>query len=90
MARKKTLPTSIVTRAEVGLIALVVSACATATNPLTSPTEFDTLVPGWESKFSMTWKSEPAPDGINRVPLWPVLGMAVDSSDPAGRRSTTR
>jgi hypothetical protein len=87
----KTLPT-MVTWVEVGLIALVVSACATATNPLTSPTEFDTLVPGWESKFSVTWKSAPAPEGTNRVygriashygqHAYPfrVLGMAVDSS----------
>jgi len=88
----RTLPKSIVAWVEVGLIVLVVSACATAANPLTSPTEFDTLVPGWESKFSIAWKSEPERDGTNRVygrisshygqyasPLR-VLGMAVDDS----------
>ena len=88
----RTLPKSIATWVEIGLIAVVVSACATAANPLTSTTEFDTLVPGWESKFSIAWKSEPAPDGTNRVygriashygqyaSPFRVLGMAVDDS----------
>src|SRR5260370_15569998 len=85
-------PKSMVTWVEVGLIAVVVSACATAANPLTSTTEFDTLVPGWESKFSIAWKSEPARDGTTRVygriashygqhaSPFRVLGMAVDDS----------
>ena len=58
----------------------------------TRPTEFDTLVPGWESKFSIAWKSEPARDGTHRVygriashygqhaSPFRVLGMAVDDS----------
>jgi hypothetical protein len=49
-------------------------------------------VPGWESKFSIAWKSEPARDGTNRVygriashygqhaSPFRVLGMAVDDS----------
>jgi len=85
-------PKSIITWVEVGLFAVVVSACATAANPLTSTTEFDTLMPGWESKFSITWKSEPARDATNRVygriashygqyaSPFRVLGMAVDDS----------
>jgi hypothetical protein len=75
-----------------GAIALLVSACATASNPLTSTTQFDTLVPGWQSKFALDWKTEPAPDGSTVVygrvssqygqfaSPFRVLGMAVDSS----------
>ena len=86
------LPKSIVTWVELGLIAVIVSACATATDPLTRTTEFDTMVPGWESKFSIAFKSEPARDGTSLVygriashygqHAWPfrVLGMALDSS----------
>jgi hypothetical protein len=86
------LPKSIVTWVELGLIAVVVSACSTAANPLTSTTEFDTLVPGWESKFSVTWKAEPAKDGTSRLygqvsshygqhaSPFRVLGMAVDQA----------
>ncbi len=75
-----------------GAIALLISACATASNPLTSTTQFDTLVPGWQSKFALDWKTEPAPDGstvlYGRVASqygqfaspFRLLGMAVDSS----------
>lgn len=78
--------------AGLGAIALLVSACATASNPLTSTTQFDSLVPGWQSKFALDWKTEPAPDGstvlYGRVSSqygqfaspFRVLGMAVDSS----------
>jgi hypothetical protein len=88
----KTLPKSIVSWVELGLIAVVVSACATFANPLTSPTAFDSLVPGWESKFTLDWKVEPAKDGTSRLygrvsshygqhaSPFRVLGMAVDSS----------
>jgi hypothetical protein len=88
----RTLPKSIVSWVELALIAVVVSACATGGDPLTSRTEYDTLVPGWESKFSIAWKSEPARDGTNRVygriasnygqyaSPFRVLGMAVDAS----------
>ncbi len=75
-----------------GAIALLVSACATASNPLTRATEFDSLVPGWQSKFALDWKVEPAQDGsavlYGRVSSqygqfaspFRVLGIAVDSS----------
>ena len=92
MVAMKTLRRSVVTRAGFGAIALLVSACASASNPLTNPTELDTLVPGWESKFTLDWKAEPARDGsmvlYGRVSSqygqfaspFRVLGMAVDSS----------
>lgn len=88
----RTLPKSIVSWVQIGLLAVVVSACATAANPLTSATEFDTLVPGWESKFSIAFKSQPAKDGTNLVygriysrygeyaSRFRVLGLAVDQS----------
>jgi hypothetical protein len=71
---------------------MLLSACATAGDPLTSRTEFDTMVPGWESKYVLDWKVEPAPDGTSLVygrvsskygqfaGTFRVLGMAVDSS----------
>jgi hypothetical protein len=75
-----------------GAICLLVSACATASDPLTRTTEFDSLVPGWESKFALNWKVEPARDGSSIVygkvtshygefaARFRVLGMAMDSS----------
>jgi hypothetical protein len=84
------LPKSIVSWVGLGLIAVVVSACATAANPLAGPTAFDTLVPGWESKFTLDWKVEPAQDGTSllygrvsshygqHAEPFRVLGLAVD------------
>jgi hypothetical protein len=75
-----------------GAVCLLASACATASNPLTRTTEFDSLVPGWESKFAIDWKEQPSKDGTNIVygriyshygqfaSPFRVLGMAVDSS----------
>jgi hypothetical protein len=86
----KTLPKSIVSWIELALIAVVVSACATGSDPLTSRTEYDTLVPGWESKFTLDWKVEPSKAGTSRLygqvsshygqhaSPFRVLGMAVD------------
>ena len=82
------------TVAWVGLLAIAIlaSACATASNPLTSPTEFDSMVPGWEYKYALDWTVAPAPDGTSLVygrvtskygefaGSFRVLGMAVDSS----------
>jgi hypothetical protein len=88
----KTRQRMIVSWAALGLIALAASTCANASNPLTSPTEFDSLVPGWQSKFSLEWKVEPSKDGTNIVygriyshygqhaSPFRVLGMAVDAS----------
>ena len=75
-----------------GAVCLLVSACATASDPLTRTTEFDSLVPGWESKFAIDWEEQPSKDGTNIVygriyshygqfaSSFRVLGMAVDSS----------
>ena len=75
-----------------GLITAAFSACAGMSNPLTSPTEFDSLSPGWQSKFSVEWKVAPSQDGTNLLygritsqwgqfaSRFRVLGMAVDSS----------
>ena len=83
---------SIVARVGLALLTATVSACAGQSNPLTSPTEFDSMVPGWQSKFSLDWKVEPAPNGTNRLygritsrygqfaSPFRVLGMALDAS----------
>jgi hypothetical protein len=82
----------IVTSIKFSLFVAVVSACAPIGNPLTQPTEYDTLVPGWESKFSIEWNTQPEAGGTSLLyghitshyggyasPVR-VLGMAVDSS----------
>jgi len=88
----KTLQRAIVSWAALALIILAVSTCASASNPLTSPTEFDSLVPGWQSKFSLDFKVQPSKDGTNILygqiyshygqfaSRFRVLGMAVDAS----------
>lgn len=88
----RTLPKSIVSWLELGLIAFAVAACATGGDPLTSRTEYDTLVPGWESKFTLDFKVDRAQDGTGLVygriysrygqhaSPFRVLGMALDSS----------
>ena len=77
---------------KLGLLAAAVSGCASAGTPLTQTTDYDTLMPGWESKFSIEWKAQPEPGGTTLLsgriasrygayasPLR-LLGMAVDSS----------
>ena len=88
----KMLQRAIVSWAALTLITVAVSTCASASNALTSPTEFDSMVPGWQSKFSLEWKVEPSKDGTNIVygriksyygqfaSHFRVLGMAVDAS----------
>ena len=83
---------SLVSWVTLGVITVAFSACASIGNPLTGPTEFDSLAPGWQSKFSVDWKVAPSQDGTDRVygritSHWGqyaspvrVLGMAVDSS----------
>jgi hypothetical protein len=75
-----------------GAICLLASTCASASNALTSPTEFDSLVPGWQSKFSLDFKVQPSKNGTNIVygrihshygqfaASFRVLGLAVDPS----------
>ena len=65
--------------AGLGAIALLVSACATASNPLTSTTQFDSLVPGWQSKYTLDWKAQPAQDGS--TVLYGRISNALASSD---------
>jgi len=86
------LPRFTVSWVLLGVIAAAVAGCATGSNSLTNATEFDTLVPGWQSKFALEWNSEPAQDGTSRLygrvashfgqyaSPFRVLGMAVDSS----------
>jgi len=88
----KTLQSTVVSWAALALLTLAASTCASASNALTSPTEFDSLVPGWQSKFSIDWKVQPSKDGTNIVygrihshygqfaAGFRVLGMAVDGS----------
>src|SRR5215470_19030315 len=76
----------------VGALALLVAACAGADQ--TSPnTAFTTLMPGWESKFSVEWNVQPAADGSRLVygrvmsrygqyaEPFTLLGQALDSTD---------
>jgi hypothetical protein len=88
----KRRPRFIVSWITLGLLAAAVSGCASVGNPLTQTTEYDTLVPGWESKFSIEWKAQPEPDGTSLLygriashtgeyaSPFRVLGMALDSS----------
>ena len=81
-----------ITQIKLGLLAATVSACAATGNPLTQTTEYDSMVPGWESNFSIEWKVQPEPDGTSLLSgritshygesasPFRVLGMAVDSS----------
>jgi hypothetical protein len=52
-----------VTSIKLSLFVAAVSARAPIGNPLTQPTEYDTLVPGWESKFSIEWNTQPEAGG---------------------------
>jgi hypothetical protein len=88
----RVLARSLVSWVTLGVITVAVSACASIGNPLTSPTEFDSLAPGWQSKFSVAWEVAPSQDGTSclygRITShwgqyaspFRVLGMAVDSS----------
>lgn len=67
MVTMRMLPWSLVSWVKVGVITVAVSACASTGNPQAGPTEFDSLVPGWGSKFSVDWKVEPAQDGTSRL-----------------------
>ena len=58
---------SIAALARFGLIALAVTACATGGDGIAPSASFTTLMPGWESKFSVDWKVTPAPDGSQLI-----------------------
>jgi hypothetical protein len=84
---------SIVALARSGLIALAITACATGGDQFAPSASFTTLMPGWESKFSVDWKVTPATDGsqliFGRVTShygqyadpFLLLGQALDSSE---------
>jgi len=86
------LSRSMVALARFGLIALVITACATGGDGIAPSASFTTLMPGWESKFSVEWKDTPAQDGsrllFGRVTSrygqyadpFQLLGQALDSS----------
>ena len=50
-----------------GLLALVVTACATGADTIAPTASFTTLMPGWESKFSVNWNVAPGSDGTQIV-----------------------
>jgi hypothetical protein len=92
MSSMRTLPSSLLSWGMLGVLTVAGSACASMGNPLTGSTEFDSLAPGWQSKYSVDWKVAPSQDGTNRLygritshwgqyaSPFRVLGMAVDSS----------
>jgi len=54
--------------ARLSLLAVVVGACATGGTGGIAPTAtFTTLMPGWESKFSVDWSVAPGRDGTQIV-----------------------
>src|SRR5215469_9498257 len=75
-----------------GVVAVLVAACAGADQAAPN-TVFTTLMPGWESKFSVEWNVQPVPDGSRLVygrvtSRWgqyadpfTLLGQALDSAD---------
>jgi hypothetical protein len=63
MVAMRISPRSIVSWVRLGVIAVVVSGCATGGDLSTSSLPFNTLVPGWEYKFTLEWKAVPAADG---------------------------
>ena len=84
---------SILALARLGLIAVAITACATGGDQLAPSAAFTTLMPGWESKFSVEWKATSAPDGsqllfgrvVSRYGQYAepfmLLGQALDPSD---------
>lgn len=76
-----------------GLVALAITACATGGDGNAPTATFTTMMPGWESKFSVEWKATPAQDGSSVVfgrvtshygqyaEPFILLGLALDSSD---------
>lgn len=76
-----------------GLIAVAITACATGGESYSPSATFTTLMPGWESKFSVEWKVTSSPDGSRLVfgrvtshygqyaePMI-LLGQALDASE---------
>ena len=80
------------TLGRLGIVAVLVAACA-STDQVAPNTAFTTLMPGWESKFSVEWNVQPVADGSRLVygrvmSRWgqyaepfTLLGQALDSAD---------
>ena len=75
------LSRSMAALARFGLIALVVTACATGGDGIAPTASFTTLMPGWESKFSVEWKDTPAKDG-SRLLFGRVTSLYGQYADP--------
>jgi hypothetical protein len=82
---------SLLALVRLGLVALTITACATGGD--TPSASFTTLMPDWESKFSVEWKVTSGQDGsrllygrvISRYGQYAVpvilLGQALDASE---------
>jgi hypothetical protein len=82
----------LLTLARLGVVAVIVTACV-GVDQVAPTTTFTTLMPGWESKFSVEWNVQAAGDGsrllYGRVTSrygqyaepFTLLGQALDSAD---------
>ena len=80
------------TLGRLGVVAVLVAACAGA-DQVAPNTAFTTLMPGWESKFSVEWNVQSVADGSRIVygrvtsrygqyaEPFTLLGQALDSAD---------
>lgn len=79
--------------ARLGLLAVVLTACATGSAQIAPSASFTTLMPGWESKFAVEWNVVPASDGSSVVfgrvtsrygqyaEPFTLLGQSLDASN---------
>ena len=79
--------------ARLALVAVAITACATGGDQLTPSASFTTLMPGWESKFTVAWTVEAARDGTKLLSgrvtsrygqyaaQVSLLGQALDASE---------
>jgi len=79
--------------ARLALVAVTITACATGGDQITPSASFTTLMPGWESKFSVAWTAQAAGDGTRllygrvtsrygqHAAQVSLLGQALDASE---------
>jgi hypothetical protein len=84
---------SVLGLAHLAVVAVTLTACATGGDSLGPSSTFTTLMPGWESKFSLEWEVSPVADGSRIVygrvsnrwgqyaQPFTLLGQALDSTD---------
>ena len=89
------LPRFVIRGGQIGALAVALSACAMTGDFPTSSLPYNTLVPGWESKFALEWKAAPVKDGTTVLygritgrsgqfaPQLRLLAQSVDSSGAA-------